>query len=721
MISAKSASLLAGVFQQAALVLIIRYSKTRHQDQELHVPYLTSVAVMSAEVFKLCLSYVLEVITASTSNTQSSAHDATARIDASQSSTNTEEAIISIASPSRNATKRVDASQSMTTTGATRRSWSTLKRMLSLNRESIKLIIPAALYLLQNNLLFVALSHLSVPTYQISNQGKLLTTAIISRVLLKKHISAMQYCAIALLGLGVAVVQLSEHHINVSLQSKADSSGGTDGQQNQWLGLLAVFVSCFTSGFAGVYFEFVLKSTKQSVHCRNFQLAFWSCLFAIIHIVSKDMSQVETHGLFHGFDGIVILVVVAQAMTGFVVSMMLKYADALLKGFAISVAVIVASVASIFLFDTKVNGIFFVGASMVGIAVKMYSYYGAGKEEHLDKRRACTTKLSPRSMMLFCLGLAFALSFQNIIRQTHPSTKESVYEYTTSESPPKYDKITSPSPANVTASHDLPAANVTGSHELPEDKGLFFTCAATDETFRIPTDMHYLAKWGGLAQFSKSKGSKVSYMRKAADVTARGKLGDCAPTLDLLAWLMGKVNAKNGTLMIAYGELIHIHREKDFVNKTTGKYIDDDIDTWASLETVLHLGRLEPELFSRFGWTVRAFVNADKYVVFMQMMASCGHRVENRPAKVQSSQPAVEIYPLPVVPVDGARMAKDLWQGDMFPEAMVYPPQRIHFNSSGTSHLLQLQLPREVLSIMECLYGNWTIPSKRHAGTNKIC
>jgi len=51
--------------------------------------------------------------------------------------------------------------------------------------------------------------------------------------------------------------------------------------------------------------------------------------------------------------------------------MMLKYADAILKGFAIYMAVIVASVASIFLFDTKIDGMFFVGASMVGIAVKI--------------------------------------------------------------------------------------------------------------------------------------------------------------------------------------------------------------------------------------------------------------------------------------------------------------------------------------------------------------
>jgi uncharacterized membrane protein YhfC len=98
-LSAKSASLLAGLFQQAALVLIIRYSKTRHQEDNQDIPYLTSVAVMSAEVVKLCLSYVLEVITA-TSKTD-------AEDDASsQSSASTEEEAKTLlnASPRKNDT-----------------------------------------------------------------------------------------------------------------------------------------------------------------------------------------------------------------------------------------------------------------------------------------------------------------------------------------------------------------------------------------------------------------------------------------------------------------------------------------------------------------------------------------------------------------------------------------------------------------------------------------
>lgn len=41
---------------------------------------------------------------------------------------------------------------------------------------------------------------------------------------------------------------------------------------SQFVGLMAVLTACFSSGFAGVYFEKILKETKQSVWIRNIQL-----------------------------------------------------------------------------------------------------------------------------------------------------------------------------------------------------------------------------------------------------------------------------------------------------------------------------------------------------------------------------------------------------------------------------------------------------------------
>lgn len=333
-LNAKNAALLVGVFQQASLVLIIRYSKTRSDKQV----YLTSVAVWSAELLKIFLNLILEIIKK--------------RNDSKASNK-------SINELAENEAKRgIENSNSNTINGI----FNTL-----CTPESFKLILPAFLYVVQNNLLFFALSNLSVPVYQVTNQGKLLTTALISRILLKKKISSMQYVALAMLGGGVALVNLSEDY-------SSSSPSPLTSKQNGILGLIAVLISCFTSGFAGVYFELVLKGgTTVSVYLRNFHLAFWSLLLATGTIVCYDMAKVKEMGFFQGFDGVVVLVILFQALTGLVVSLMIHFADTILKGFAISVAVVVATVASVFIFDTKIGRLFYTGAAMVAVAIRLYS------------------------------------------------------------------------------------------------------------------------------------------------------------------------------------------------------------------------------------------------------------------------------------------------------------------------------------------------------------
>lgn len=309
-------------------------------------------------------------------------------------------------------------------------------------------------------------------------------------------------------------------------------------------------------------------------------------------------------------------------------------------------------------------------------------------------------------------------------------------------------------PIKPNQSHTTGSKSSTVNYDIP-CKDLDFT-SVTHQTYWLPTENEYLVNLDGpnvyhkvrykslrnsteVAERGKSgnytsklyvlawlvnaiigfipRPPKASYLRNTTEVAARGKLGKCTSTLDVLAWLMDKVNDNNGNLMIAYGELIHIHREKDFVNKTTGKYIDDDIDTWASLETVVFIAQLEEELFSLFGWSMRVFINADKYTVFLQIMATCGHIPSARASKVSSSQPAIELYPISIVQINGDRIVKDLWQGSKIPESMVYPVQRIDVISAGTSYPLHLQLPHKSLSILDCLYGNWMIPSGKHAGS----
>ncbi len=73
--------------------------------------------------------------------------------------------------------------------------------------EFMMVSIPALLYAVQNNLLFVALSNLDAATYQVIYQLKILTTAGFAVLVLGKSLYSHQWASLLILTLGVTLVQ----------------------------------------------------------------------------------------------------------------------------------------------------------------------------------------------------------------------------------------------------------------------------------------------------------------------------------------------------------------------------------------------------------------------------------------------------------------------------------------------------------------------------------
>jgi UDP-sugar transporter A1/2/3 len=265
-------------------------------------------------------------------------------------------------------------------------------------KDFFRILIPSLLYLVQNSLLYVAISNLTAPMFQVTYQCKLLTTAVVSVIMLQRKYSLKQWICLTALGLGVAIVVLGAQ----SDSNKKDSdNGGGDGSdnnkddanvQNLFVGLMAVTVACLCSAFAGVYFEFVLKRPTNdggearapvSMWMRNIQMAFFSICIAYINMV-RDNDRGVTGELdennnpivkpfMHGFTGWVYVVVVLQAGGGLLVAAVIKYADNVLKGMATGVSVVTATFFSTFLFGTTLSMQFALGAGIILVSVYLFS------------------------------------------------------------------------------------------------------------------------------------------------------------------------------------------------------------------------------------------------------------------------------------------------------------------------------------------------------------
>lgn len=232
-----------------------------------------------------------------------------------------------------------------------------------------KLSIPAILYVIQNNLQFVAVSNLEAATFQVSYQMKILTTAAFSVLLLRKKLSPTKWLALLFLAIGVGIVQI---------QNGSSGHSSSKHDMNAFKGFMAVVMACFTSGLAGVYFEMVLKNSQADLWVRNVQLSLFSLLPALVPIL---FSQATPSGpapgwlnqLFANFGVWAWATVLIQVLGGLLTALVIKYADNILKGFATSLSIVISFLASVALFNFQMTVSFVLGSTVVLVATWMYN------------------------------------------------------------------------------------------------------------------------------------------------------------------------------------------------------------------------------------------------------------------------------------------------------------------------------------------------------------
>lgn len=229
-------------------------------------------------------------------------------------------------------------------------------------RDTFKMCVPSIIYAIQNNLAFVALSNLDAATYQVSYQMKVITTAMFMVLMLSKSLSRVQWFAIILLFLGVAMVQV-----------ESASGSQVKDHYNYPVGLLCIVISCLCSGFAGVYFEKVLKGTNTSLWIRNVQMYTFGIISSLIAVFSTDGQVVLEKGFLHGYDSLVWLVVAMASIGGLYTSVVVKYTDNIIKGFSTAISIILAAFGSFVIFHKTFGVLFVFGTGLVVSAVYLYS------------------------------------------------------------------------------------------------------------------------------------------------------------------------------------------------------------------------------------------------------------------------------------------------------------------------------------------------------------
>ncbi|XP_075254339.1 UDP-N-acetylglucosamine transporter-like isoform X3 [Convolutriloba macropyga] len=300
--------------------------------------------------------------------------------------------------------------------------------------DTLKCSVPALIYVVQNNLIYVALSYLDAGTYVVTVQIRLLTTALFMRILLGKVLKPIQWLSLVILLVGVSFAELDEYSsTTVKITGKATDksqvasallakestlTGGEldflkiarQSNLNFFKGLAAAVAMTFTSALAGVYMEKLVKAKDQSssvntsmgssgsriaavnkqqkatseiaeapelsdvalLWIRNIQMFLFSIPCALFGCIAKDGAELGQKGFLHGYTVQVWLIVASGSLGGLATALMLKYLDNIYKNFSSSFSIILAALCSMVLYDKVYHELFFIGCSMVVFSLLLY-------------------------------------------------------------------------------------------------------------------------------------------------------------------------------------------------------------------------------------------------------------------------------------------------------------------------------------------------------------
>ena len=235
-------------------------------------------------------------------------------------------------------------------------------------KTALPMLLPASLFIAQQQLNLIAATGLDAVTFQVTNQFKVLPTAVFSVLMLDKKLSLQQWLSLPLLSVGVAIV-------NNSTTGDQGSSDPHLESTSWWAGLLCALAAGVTSGYAGVHFERSLKSATApvSLWAMNVQLSVFGSLLALANVLLVNWQFVRERGLLYGFGPSAWTVVLLQAVGGLIVAVTIRYADNILKGFATAVSIVVSWIISVPLFGLKPNFTFALGITLVIASLLMYS------------------------------------------------------------------------------------------------------------------------------------------------------------------------------------------------------------------------------------------------------------------------------------------------------------------------------------------------------------
>ena len=243
--------------------------------------------------------------------------------------------------------------------------------------------LPATCYCIHNNLWYVAVTHLDPVTVAVGTQSKVIFAAIFAVLLLQRRLGVARWSAVVLLAAGLMLVESTapfwpRSSSAAEVGRMGNVQDGPDIERTR--GLLALGVLCALSGLAGTLTELLLKdpSISASLWTRNLLMSIFSLPIAVATMWITDSAAIANGHVLVGFGALPASIVCLGALGGVVTSVALRFADNLLKSFAVGMSIALACILASGVLGVRLSLSSGVGATLVTVAST--AYYTAGED-----------------------------------------------------------------------------------------------------------------------------------------------------------------------------------------------------------------------------------------------------------------------------------------------------------------------------------------------------
>lgn len=231
-----------------------------------------------------------------------------------------------------------------------------------LNRRSVVVLaIPSVVYMVGNNMNYLALEYASPVSVNMIGNVRLLMVAIVYRLLLGRPISLIRWVSISALLVAIIFSQLtSNFQFAVTL-----------------MGVVIIFAKSFLSVVIGVYTELVLKHHVSNFHVQNLQLYSWGVFANLaMFLYNNDKPLVQFFSTFvEGFTQLVPITISVGALTGICIGAVMKHLDNIAKFFCVSIANVLLGFGTAYLMpaEFQISLLFLVAAIVIGVCSYIYT------------------------------------------------------------------------------------------------------------------------------------------------------------------------------------------------------------------------------------------------------------------------------------------------------------------------------------------------------------